>query len=333
MRPNYAANVGTLPDERLEAIVADWLSLRTRDYVQYERWNGPGDMGRDVVGYLTDMRHEGEWDNFQCKQLSSRLSEAAAFLELGKIFMHAAAGEFQLPRSYTFVAPKGVVRNVKTYIAHPERFRKACRDKWDEFCAPRLVENKVVPMTPAIDAMIGAFDFKRVEALDAEKLVVDACIKPVLVRWFGDDPGEAPRGFAPATLAAEEAPYLGQLVEAYGERAGSPFAAAADVLSDPDWGDHLRDQRTRFFEAAEFRRYYRDSTFPGVLEAFVEDIYHGVIDTHRECHQDALSRMVAVMNEAKSVAPSGILARYSRVPVKQGICHHFANEGRLRWKR
>jgi hypothetical protein len=191
-----------LPDERLEAFVHDWLSVRTGIYVSSERWNGSGDMGRDVVGYVTERRHEGDWDNFQCKQLSKRLPEASAFLELGKIFMHAAAGEFRLPRAYTFVAPRGVVRKVQSFLAHPERFRAACVDKWDEFCAPHLVENKPVPLTPNIRAMIAAFDFTNLNALDAVKLVEDKYIKPVLVKWFDEDPGEAPRGIAPDDIAA-----------------------------------------------------------------------------------------------------------------------------------
>lgn len=333
MKPNYAVSVRELPDERLEAFVYDWLSMRTNDYVQSYRWNGSGDMGRDVVGYVTDSRHEGEWDNFQCKQLATKLSEASALLELGKIFMHAAAGEFILPRAYIFVAPRGVVRNVKKYISQPELFQKTCIDRWDEVCAPNLVEKKTVPLTPAIRAKIAAFDFKQVSALDAVSLVEDPHIKPVLVKWFGADPGEAPRGKAPDALESQEAPYLGQLVEAYGDREGHSFVGAAEVLAHPEWGDDLRDQRTRFFEAAEFKRYYRDSTFPEVLDTYVEDIYFGVIDTHRAPHSDALARMSAVMVEAKNCNTSGILTRYGRVPVRQGICHHFANEGRLKWKR
>jgi hypothetical protein len=332
MRPNYAANLLALPDERLEA-VKDWLTVRTRHYVACERWSGSGDMGRDVVGYASNSRHEGEWDNFQCKQLSTRLSEASAFLELGKIFMHAAAGEYSLPRAYIFVAPKGVVRNVQTFVAHPERFRKACKDKWSEFCAPHLIENKTVELTPEIEAKIAAFNFRNVEALDAGKLIDDPSIKPVLVRWFGDDPGEAPRGVAPSSLTTEESSYISQLVEAYGERVGKPFDSAIAVLADPNWGEHLRDQRTRFFEAAAFKRYYRDSTFPEILDMFTEDIYYGIIETHREDHTDTLTRVNEVMKEAKSVMPTGILGSYGRVPVKQGICHHFANEGRLPWKR
>ena len=135
-------------------------------------------MGRDVVGYATPHRHEGEWDNFQCKQLSARLSEKDAFVELGKIFMHAAAGDYSLPRSYTFVAPKGVVRNVQNFIAHPSRFRQAFLNTWDAIIAPELVENQIVPLTPEIRDAIERFAFEHIYWLDAVGLADDPYAKP-----------------------------------------------------------------------------------------------------------------------------------------------------------
>lgn len=333
MRQNYATLVTALPDERLEAFVNDWVATRVREYHSNQRWSGSGDLGRDVVGYVTAERHEGEWDNFQCKQLAARLSEASAFLELGKIFQHAAAGEYRLPRAYTFVAPRGVVRNVQSLIAHPERFRGEFLTRWDEVCRHKLVENAEVPLSDAIQRAIRAFDFRQVHALDAVKLTDDPSARPALVRWFDDDPGAAPLGQTPATMQPVEAPYLGQLVGAFGARAGATFTNMEEVLAHPVHGLDLNDQRTRFFDAASFLRYYRDSTFPDVIGTFVEEIYHGIVEVHRYSHADDLARVHAVMREAKGVAVSGTLARHARVQVKQGVCHHFANEGRLPWTK
>ena len=97
-------------------------------------------MRRDVTGHLTAHRVEGAWDNFQCKQLSNKLSETFAFAELGKIFMHAAAGAYSLPNSYTFVAPRGVVRRVQHFVAHLQAFQQAMIDQWDLLAADGLVE-------------------------------------------------------------------------------------------------------------------------------------------------------------------------------------------------
>jgi hypothetical protein len=333
LRPNYAVQITALPDERLEAFVSDWLANRTRDYYSHERWSAAGDMGRDVVGYLTSRRHEGEWHNYQCKQLLVRLSETAAFVELGKIFMHAANGEYTLPGAYFFVAPRGVVRNVQGFIAHPERFRQAFIDRWDPVIGPRLIANATVPLKDEIRNAILSFDFERVYSFDAVRLVDDPFAKPVLVHWFNDDPGPAPVGVAPPTLQSEEAVYVGQLVDLYAQRSGETFSGPDDVLRHMDWGTHLRNQRTRFFEAAEFDRYYRDSTPPDYLKTFKDELYHGVADIYGDEHKDGLERVTKVLAQAASVLPSGVLGRHARVPVKQGVCHHFANEGRLVWKR
>jgi hypothetical protein len=48
--PNFAARIRALDNERLEALVNDWIKRRTRDYVETQRWAGTGDMSRDVVG-------------------------------------------------------------------------------------------------------------------------------------------------------------------------------------------------------------------------------------------------------------------------------------------
>jgi hypothetical protein len=329
--PNYAAHIRTLDDERLEAFVKDWISRRTRDYVETERWSGSGDKGRDVVGYATQFRHEGDWDNFQCKQLSAHLSEKSAFVELGKIFMHVAAGAYSLPRSYTFVAPKGVVRSVKDYIAHPSRFRQAFLDKWEQVCASNLVENRHVPLSSEIGDAIRRFAFERVYSLDATGLAEDPFAKPALVRWFDDDPGVAPRGVTPETPQDEEAAYIAQLIGLYGQRLGITFGNYDAAVADPIWGQHLREQRTRYFDAAEFDRYYRDSTPPDYLATFKDDLYHGVTDTYRDQHPDGLARALRVLTQAGQVSCQGILGRYARVPVKQGTCHQFATEGRLPW--
>ena len=333
MRVNYAAQLMALDDERLEAFVNDWLTYRTRDYFASERWSGPSDLGRDVVGYATPQRHEGEWDNYQCKQLSQRLSESAALIELGKIFMHSANGEYSLPRAYAFVAPRGVVRNVRTLIAHPERFRRAFHDSWDERIARALVENQRIPLTDAIRAKIDAFNFAALTSLDAGQLVDDAHAKPVLVQWFGLDPGPSPRGTVPADIQADESSYIAQLVALYAEKSGLPLATAYAALEHPEWGHHLRAQRARFFDAAEFERYYRDSTPVEYVDNFKDEVYHGVVDVYGELHPDGLARVGRVMTQAASVSVSGVLGRHASPQVKQGTCHHFANQGRLPWKR
>lgn len=333
MRINHAAQICTLSAADLEEFVADWLAQRCKDYYAHELWRGTGDMGRDATGYVTDRRMEGPWDNFQCKQLSSKLSELEAFVELGKIFNHAAAGAFSLPRSYTYVAPRGVVRRVQHFVAHPEQFRQAFLDRWDNDIAARLVENQVVKLTPGIEVMIRAFDFTKVDWLDAVRLVNNPACKPALVAWFGADPGAGPRGIVPNEIQVSESAYIGQLLKVYDEDVPGTYPDVAAVLACPNFGPKLRIQRTRFFDSVAFDRFYRDSTPDEYLPNFKDEIYHGVVDVHAGAHASRYTRLGQVMQQAAVLQPSGVLGKYASPQVKQGTCHQFANEGLLPWDR
>lgn len=331
MRINYAVLICALSASDLEEFVADWLAKRFKDYHAHELWRGTGDMGRDATGYVTDRRMEGPWDNFQCKQLSSKLSELSAFVELGKIFKYSADGAFSLPRAYTYVAPLGVVRRVQHFVAHPEQFRQAFLERWDSDIAERLVENQVVKLTPSIEAMIRAFDFKKVNWLDAVRLVNDPACKPALVAWFGADPGPGPRGVVPNEIQASESAYIGQLLKVYDEKKPGTYPDVAAALACPQFGPHLRIQRTRFFDSVAFDRFYRDSTPGEYLPNFKDEIYHGVVDVHAGVHDGRFMRLSQVMQQAAVLQPSGVLGKHAGPQVKQGTCHQFANEGLLPW--
>lgn len=328
---NYAQNICTLTADELESFVEDWVAVRTKEYHSYQRWSGTGDLGRDVTGYITDRRLEGPWDNFQCKQLRTTLSEKVLFVELGKILMHAANGAYSLPRAYIFVAPKGVGRKVREYIAHPARLQQAFLHCWDSFIAGDLVQNQVVKLSPEIDAKIKEFDFGRVDYMDAGRLAKDPACMPALVKWFGADPGQGPRGVVPAGIAASESAYLGQLVNVYNERGPGSYADPKAALDCADVGPHLSRQRTRFFDAAAFDRFYRDSTPVEFVQTFRDEIYHGVVDVHQDDHPNKFTRLNQVMKQAAALHASGVLGKHAGPQVKQGTCHMLANEGVMPW--
>ena len=96
---------------------------------------------------------------------------------------------------------------------------------------------------------------------------------------------------------------------------------------------HLCMQRERFFDAAAFNRFYRDNTNPEETAALRREVFHGIADVHQSSHHDSLARVAAVMTQAANLQPSGLLGRYARIPVKQGLCHHFVNDGDMKWKK
>lgn len=247
--------------------------------------------------------------------------------------MHTASGEYSLPRSYTFVAPRGVARAVQQFIAHPERFRSAFLDRWDTDIAGKLVEKQILPLSPEIEATIKAFDFTQIYWLDAAQLADDPACKPALVKWFDEDPGPSPRGVVPDEIDASESAYISQLLKLYEEKGPGAFPDATAALGSLEYGPHLRDQRTRFFDSVAFDRFYRDSTPEDYLPNFKEEIYHGVVEAHDDDHKNGLARLRKVMQQAAVLQLSGILGKHASPQVKQGTCHQFANDGRLPWHR
>ena len=335
MVATYDRQLLALTATDLEKFVRDWALEKKTQYFKVEVFSGSGDRGRDVVGFVDQTLHEGDWDNFQCKQYGKTLPTASAFHEIGKILYYASLGEFTPPRAFSFVAPKGVNRNLQRLLFKPVEFKQAFIAGWNEHCENTIIEGASVPLTPELTAFIQAYDFSRIGRVGLDDLIGDPAAKPVLYKWFGADPGPAPLGATPDVVHDDELPYIGQLLAAYSERADAPIADHQAAAGHPHFGTHLARQRERFYDADAFKRFYRDNTDATAIEAFESDIYHGVADTCDGPHADALSRADAVMSQAATVQPSGVLAQHSRVKAKQGICHHFANEAepRLRWQK
>jgi len=332
-RMRHHRDVLALDDENLERFVRDWIGQKTAEYVEVQRFSGSGDLGRDVVGFKTSQRHEGPWDNSQCKQYGRGLQATSALLELGKILYHADQGEFTPPTNYVFVAPRGMSRDLEKLIFKPTELRDALIARWDSVCAKKIVRGQTLALRPSLRSLIESYDFSRVRRATVDDILADPDVRPVLRNWFDTDPGAPPRGIVPNDVDVREQPYLDQLIDAYGERVGSPFAGHEAVSDHDEFCPHLQEQRTRFFEADAFNRFYRDNTLEEDLAALQDELYHGVVGPYRGSHPDALARIEAVMAQAAAVTPAGMLARHARVPVKQGFCHHFANDGKFVWKR
>jgi hypothetical protein len=330
---NYDRQLLAMNDTQLEQFVREWVGLKTEYYVEVTRFSGAGDLGRDVVGFLSKKRHEGSWHNYQCKQYAQNLPTDKAVCEIGKILYYSHNGEFTAPDKYFFVAPRGVNRNLERLIFNPQKFKTTLINEWDKFCSKAISNGITITLDASLKAFIDAFDFSKIERISLDDILLDKHIKPVLFKWFGADPGPAPLGQVPAEVQKSELPYIKQLLDAYSERSGQSFVDHKEIENHPELGDHLSCQRERFYDADAFKRFYRDNTDPLVLETFEKDIRHGVIDTLNAKHSDALTRVDAVMTQAATVQASGPLAQYARVPVKQGVCHHFANEGRFKWRR
>jgi hypothetical protein len=330
--PSLAIRIQELDDDQLEEFVDLWATQKSKLYTSVERVGGANDKGRDVIGFLSRERHEGEWHLYQCKRktLRSKLGLPEALLELGKVFYHHSQKSYAtLPTKIVFVSPRGIVGPLMTLLHNPSTLAVALVDNWRSYCEDKIT-NVPVPLTDQLKTLIDGYDFAAVEHLTAPLIVKDLAARPALVKVLGLIPDEAPAGAAPDSVQPEELEYVDQLRLVYAEALGVEIRTADDILLHADHSQHFRDQRNRFFDAQYFQRFHRDSSPPEALDTFRQDIYHGVIDVHRQSHPSKLERLNAVMRHA-STLPAGLVGRVVRVPVKQGMCHHLANEGLMKW--
>lgn len=326
-----------LDADELEEFVELWaerrFALPSPRYVGVMRIGSAGDKGRDVVGFLSTAKHEGAWDLYQCKRktVATLLGIPEALAELGKLFHHHVEGAYAtLPVAYVFVAPRGIKGPLRDLVLNPTKLRDKLLSDWDASCARRITARATVPLSAAIrDAILG-FDFSRVSAIVASDIVKDPAAGPAMSKLLHLPPEEAPPGVVPEGMQPDEAPYADQLRHAYAEAAGSAFATFEEVAAHPEHGRHFGRQRTRYFEAESFARFHRDNTAPGAVDTFKADVFHGVVEVHEAVHASLLLRVDAVMTHAGSVQVH-LLGSPTRIPVRQGMCHHLVNDGKLKW--
>ncbi|PDS71139.1 ABC-three component system protein [Rhizobium phaseoli] len=330
----------TLQPPELEDLVKKWVARLKKDYPGFEQVSKAADMGRDAVGFLSKARYDGEWHNYQCKQLASPLGKGKFVLELGKIFHYHCAGEFTLPTKYVFVAPNGGVGEVKRLIGRPSKIAQYLVDHWDEYCLKGISGAGVglTPLTREIRAAIASYEFSNVELWKASELVEQPHMRAVMMDYMDIDPGEAPTiadEDVPSDAADFELTYISQLIDVFGEHRGMDFTDLSAVVSDPEFGPQMAIARRRYLEHRLFGLHYRDSLFERHILQVDRDVHDKVIDHyHMMSRGPKYERLAKLMSEASGAVVSGPFGKHNRVTnsVKQGACHHFANTGKMPWK-
>lgn len=333
---NEDRQILNLTDNELEDLIKKWLAKVLDTYVGFERPTESADMGRDAVGFLTTRRYDGDWHNYQCKQLKSPLGKTEFVTELGKIFYYAGQGEFTLPTKYIFVCPNSAVRDVKKVINRPSLIADFLIDHWDAYCLNGISKTPC-PLTPALTTAIRAYAFEEVALWKASELVEKPKMRAVLHEHLDIDPGEAPRvrvADVPEDVADEESAYVTQLVAVFAAASGTPFKNYAEVVANANYGHQIVNARRRYLERQAFRRHFRDNLPASQIDNVDEDVLETVIDRYHALGTAPIyDRLTQIMGVASTAQVTGALGRHNRVTasVKQGACHHFANVGHMPW--
>ncbi|MGB3412831.1 MAG: ABC-three component system protein [Microthrixaceae bacterium] len=319
------------PPGEWEEFIREWVSALRNDYVKVKRMGGTGDEGIDVAGFKSDAGFEGAWDCYQCKHYAAALSPSNVYPELLKMFLHVVADDYQMPDEYSFLAPRGCGSMLSKLILKPSKFRSGfvnkCEEPWSATAGLDPSDlNAVIKLANQTDFSM----FKSVEL--HEVLKVHETTRHHVARFGGPLKPRPSAPSPPLAVAASEARYVEQLVEAYAEVHPAEISTVAAAASHPDTGDHFKRQRINFYSAEALRVYARDSVPVGTFEALQQDIHDGVVDVAESHHDTGLDRLRGVLVAAAQVdLASHVIVQVSNTRDRHGICHQLANVDRLRW--
>lgn len=319
-------------DDQWEKFIEEWMYGFDPPYTHVARLSGPGDMGRDVVGYLGEPSSNCEWDNYQCKHYGRPLSATRIWVELAKLCYYTHLQAYTIPRKYRFVAPREVSPALIQLFLKPNELRSQLIANWQRYCESKIISEKV-PLKGALLKHVNDFDFSIVWYVPlAEVILQHRRTQYWSLRFKRTVPSRPSVEGAPDEPQTYEARYVRQLLDAYGDVKKETFSHHKDIEPHHQYREHFRRSREKFFQAEQLNRFSRDNFPPGAFESLKQEVYDGVVDTSEREYLNGFSRVLATTDRATSIALSqNELAAHAQSGDKIGICHHLANEDRLMW--
>lgn len=328
------------PIDRLKLISADdweklteeWIDLKKEVYLKSERPAGAGDMGIDIVAYITDPKSNPknyEWDCYQCKRYNHSLSPSDIWIELGKIIYYTFKGEYPIPKKYYLLATEGIGTKLNKKLQDISILKKELKDNWDNHCKKKITTTKEITLEGDLLNYFDLFDFSIFDSI-AQKVIIEEykTHEKYLVRFGGSLP---PRPTINIPSEIEDLRYIDQLVKSYNTNSTNEIVDVDDI-SSTSYKGHFEDARKSFYKAEELRMLNRDSLPDGIFENLKENIYDGVSSKSREEFDDGYKKVLAIESEAGKIPiESNPLKDACQTIDKKGLCHHLVNDEKLTW--
>ncbi|MEN4046253.1 ABC-three component system protein [Sulfurimonas sp. NWX367] len=328
------------PTDRLKLISADdweifteeWLDLKTSTYIKTERLAGAGDMGRDIVAYITDPRNNPQnyqWDCYQCKHYDHPLRPSDIWMEFGKIIYYTFKSKYPIPAKYYFIAPQGIGTSLNKLLQDPSNLKDELKKNWDKYCKTKITDTEEVLLGDELLNYFESFNFSIFDGIVPKVIISEyKNHEKYLVRFGGSLP---PRPIVDIPSKIEDLRYIDQLVKSYNTNSTDEILNVGDISSASHQG-HFEDARKSFYKAEELRMLNRDSLPDGIFENLKENIYDGVSSKSREEFDDGYKKVLAIESEAGKIPiESNPLKDACQTIDKKGLCHHLVNDEKLTW--
>jgi hypothetical protein len=320
---NYSA-------QEWELFVEEWARGLENRYTEVKRLGNPGDLGRDVIGFLDKQKLEGSWDLYSCKHYEKPLQPSIAGIEIAKIIYHSLSG-YSPPRHMYFASPRDVSTELADLLASPQKLKAYILQHWNSGYANRVTDTETILLEGKLKAHAENFDYSIFSWYQTSEMITDHRTTAHWAHRFGGLLPPPPNAVVPLEVAPTENVYVRELLIVYGEQEQCDFGHCSELAAHPTWQDDFNRQRERFYQAEAFSRAYRDETPPGTVENFVDDIHSAIDPIIKQTHPHGYDRLNRCLAQAAAVHAGGILAQHARPKVKQGVCHQLANSSKVRW--
>lgn len=331
---SLAAQLSNYSADDWEEFISEWALGFEPKYVHSERLAGPGDKGRDVVGYLCMPYQESEWDNYQCKHYSSPLQPSNIWVELGKMCFYSWRGDFLPPRKYRFVAPNEVSPTLKELLKVPKELREGLKKNWDKYCKRGITETEDLALEGGLLEHVENYDFSSFGYVPVQDILVQHSRTPFWCARFKLALPDRPTIVdPPQSPESNEVKYVKQLLMAYADKERTPIETLEALKQFPSHHSHFQRSRRWFYRAEQLNRFTRDLLPPGSFEKFKQQVMDGVIDTAERDYPNAFERLTATTDTAGHLqVAQDEIGKIAEVADKKGTCHVLANEDKLHWK-
>lgn len=328
--------VRTYEPAEWEEFIAEWAEGFDPPYKQILHLGGAGDKGRDVIAYLGDPTDpKAEWDSYQCKHYAKTLTPTNIYVELGKLCVFTHRGDYTVPRRYKFAAPWEVGTKLHDLLKKPTKLREELILNWDKYCRNEISEAESFPLVGSLKAYVESFDFSIVWFLTTNEILTQhQRTKHWFRRFKIEPPTRPPVEPPPLEIHAHELLYTTRLFEAYSDCLKKPITCHDELTGCPDHLEHFHRSRGFFFSAEALARFSRDNFPAGAFDSVKKQLLDGVGDVLQEQHPDGYQCVLKVTREAAQLPlAQSDLSPHVEAGDRKGICHHLANDGKLRWVR
>ena len=316
-----------------EIFIEEWLDTKKEQYLDTNKLGGAGDMGRDVVAYITNPRDDQDnyqWNCYQCKHYDHSLSPSDIWSEFGKIIYYSYKKEYPIPQKYYFIAPHGIGTKLSNLLKKTNNLKEELKKQWDKNCKKKITDTQEIDLTDELLGYFEKFDFSIFDSISPKNIIEEHKKHPNHLLTFGGGLPARASIEIPEIEQDKNLRYITQLLKAYDSDVDETIK---DVEKIPKKHQrHFSDTRKSFYKAEELRVLTRDNLSLTVFENLKNNIYDGVINTVEDDFTNGYKKAKAVEDKAVAInIESNPLREVCETVDKKGICHHLVNDEKISW--